>query len=578
VHRLPSSVEERARLARALGLSQHGQRDVARAAASLEREILRHRRTVMSGFDGLFEGGAGDGEVLPPSLASLDEAQVGGPVPDEARSALRAFGLRDPEGAYADLAALARTAGTPMHPRSPARVRAIMSRLLSALCSAPDPDLALRHACALLMRMRGRIGSYALLRENPATLGILIDLFGTSDFLAKLVVQRPELLDPLVIGVVSPRRTREDLARDLERMQAADEEERLDLWRRFQAEELLRIGLSDVAGTIDLLEVQAELTALAEALADEALRWALSAVAERYGQPAGERGLVPLCVVGMGKLGGRELNYNSDLDLLFLYGGEGVCAKDPTRGSQEFFSKVAQRLLFGLACVTSEGFLYHIDARLRPSGRHGSLVSSVPAFAHYHEASAQIWERLALTRARPVAGPAEFQREVKEVLARAAYERPFPPGGAREVDRLRQRMEGELAREGPERYNVKLGRGGLVDVEFATQLLQLREGARPEVRQPGTLDALAALLAAGVWDAGDLALLREAYLFLRRLENRLRIFHDNAQSVLLRDPHALAVLARRMGFCEGGAALLTAYEETTTQVRDVYRRVVEAMP
>jgi glutamate-ammonia-ligase adenylyltransferase len=518
--------------------------------------------------------------VLPPALSALADVQPGEPAPPEAQAALRAYGLRDADAAYAHLGTLARAPGTPLDPRAPARVRAIMPLLLRGLCSAPDPDLALRHAAALLQRMQGRYGSYALLRENPATLRTLLDLFGTSDFLAKLVVQRPELLDPLIIGVVSPRRSREELAREIQaRTAALDDESLLDEWRREKSEEILRIGLSDVAGTIDLLEVQTELTALAETLVGECLRWATRSVAERYGEPQDGGGAIPLCVVGMGKLGGAELNYNSDLDLLFVYANEGPCSRDPGRTSQEFFAKVAQKLLFGLSCVTSEGFLYHIDARLRPSGRHGSLVSSVQAFAQYHEASAQVWERLALTRARPVAGPAAFQERVAEVLARATYERPFPEGGAREVDRLRRRMEVELAREGPHRYNVKLGRGGLVDVEFATQLLQLRAGrTHPEVRSPGTLDALGRLRTAGAWDAGDLTLLREAYLFLRRLENRLRIHHDNAQSVLWRDAHALRVVARRMGFRGGGEALLAAYEETTGCVREIYQRVVGAMP
>jgi len=136
----------------------------------------------------------------------------------------------------------------------------------------------------------------------------------------------------------------------------------------------------------------------------------------------------------------------------------------------------------------------------------------------------------------------------------------------------------ELAREGPDQYNVKLGRGGLVDVEFATQLLQLRAGREHlEARCPSTLGALSALQALEAWDAGELGTLGQAYLFLRRLENRLRIFHDNAQSILPRAPEALDLLARRMGFREGAATLLRAYEETTRQVREIYSRVVEAL-
>jgi glutamate-ammonia-ligase adenylyltransferase len=578
IHRLPEPLSERARLARRLGLADISHRwDDARVAAVLDREILRHRRVVMAAFDELFRG-EGAEEDLPPPLAHLEEARPGLPPGPEAREALCRLGLRDPEAAFGHLARLARTAGTPFHPGAPARTRALGPRLLHALGASPDPDLALRHSCEFLLRLRGRLGSYALLRENPATLRTLLQLFGTSDYLAKLVVHRPELLDPLVIGVVTPRRRREDLRAEVRGAAAKDDEARLDAWRRVKAEEILRIGLSDVAGTLELQEVQGELTVLAEVILEEVLSWALAAVEGRFGPPVGSKGPVALCIVGMGKLGGGELNYNSDLDLLFLYGEEAPCAGDPRRGSQEFFSRVAQKVLFGLSCVTSEGFLYHLDTRLRPSGRQGSLVSSLPAFAHYHEVSAQSWERLALVRARPVAGPDAFREEVRRILNLAAYERPWPAEGTRKVDRIRQRMEAELAREGPAQYNVKLGRGGLVDVEFATQLLQLHVGREhSEARCTSTLGALSALQDLQAWDSGELETLGHSYLFLRRLENRLRIFHDNAQSLLPRDPQALELLARRMGYRDGGAALLRAYEETTSRVREIYLHVVEAL-
>lgn len=589
LHRLPESMTERARLARSLGYGRERSDDLG-AAARLERDILKARRVVMSAFDGLqvhsgspAAADSGD-EGWPPALAGLSDAALGQAPDEDAAEALRANGVRDVDAAFAELARVARTRGTPLHPASPPRARALAPRLWRALRHASDPDMALRHACDFLVRMRGRLGTFALLRENPATLRTLVDLFGTSDFLARLVVLRPELLDPLIIGVVRPRRAKEELVRELrERCRSADDEGRLDGWRQIHAEELLRIGLSDVSGLLDFREVHVELTALAEAILEEVLAWSIDAALRAPSEPA--EGAEPaaqthdICVVGMGKLGGGDLNYNSDLDLLFLFSGDGGARLgDGGRIRQEHFARVAQKILFGLTCVTSAGVLYHIDARLRPSGRQGSLVSSLDAFRAYHDASAQVWERLALVRARPVAGPEPLRESAMRVITHATYERPLPPEGVREIARLRERMERENAREDATRFDVKLGRGGLVDVEFATQLLQLRAGREePRVRVPSTLAALAALEQAGAWPNEDLAALRDGYTFLRRVETRLRIVHDNAQSVLGRDPRTLDAIARRAGISQGGAALERELLAVTSRNRGIYSRVIEAL-
>jgi glutamate-ammonia-ligase adenylyltransferase len=333
---------------------------------------------------------------------------------------------------------------------------------------------------------------------------------------------------------------------------------------------------------LDLHDIHQELAKLAEAILQEVLEWAINAALPGRGaalDAPGRAAARDLCVVGMGKLGGAELNYNSDLDLLFLFSGDGGARLgEPGRIRQEHFARVAQKLLFGLSCVTSCGYLYHIDARLRPSGRQGSLVSSLDAFARYHETSAQLWERLALVRARPVAGSGTMCDAARAVIERACYGRPLPKDGVPEIARLRARMEVENAREDASRYDVKLGKGGIADVEFATQLLQLEAGHEdPSVRAQSTERALEALERAGVWAAADLAALRSGYAFLRRLESRLRIVHDNAQSVLERDGRVLEALARRMAISGGGAALERAYLETSAANRDIYTRVVEAL-
>src|SRR5262249_4727933 len=282
-----------------------------------------------------------------------------------------------------------------------------------------------------------------------------------------------------------------------------------------------------------------------------------------------------LVIVGMGKLGAGELNYNSDLDLIFLYdapdGGEGAGGI----GAQEFFTKFAQRLISVLQVQTREGYVYKIDTRLRPSGRSGSLVSSLKAFVRYHQTSSHRWERQALIKARGVAGDPALSGRVTETLESIAYAEEIDAPGVAEIDRLRGRMEQELARESAGRFNIKTGRGGIVDIEFLAQMLQLRYGRRfPALRQRATLAALEALHACGVLPADDFRLLIGGCRFLRALENRRRIERDQPVEALESDNEQLTSLARRLGYEGDGAAtrLLTDYQNQREAIRACYTR------
>jgi glutamate-ammonia-ligase adenylyltransferase len=214
---------------------------------------------------------------------------------------------------------------------------------------------------------------------------------------------------------------------------------------------------------------------------------------------------------------------------------------------------VAQRLITVLQVTTREGIVYRIDTRLRPSGRSGPLVSSLDGFRGYHQTSAQVWERQALIKARPVAGTPALAARVAAIISEFVYRTPLTAEDVREIRRLRLRMERELARESRERVNIKTGRGGLVDVEFLTQMLQLHYGAQvAAVRVGNTLAALEALAQAGVLPPEDHQLLTDGYGFLRRVENSLRLAYDRPVEDLDRTHTDLRPMARRMGF-EGGA-------------------------
>ncbi|MFO0677468.1 MAG: DUF294 nucleotidyltransferase-like domain-containing protein [Polyangiaceae bacterium] len=323
------------------------------------------------------------------------------------------------------------------------------------------------------------------------------------------------------------------------------------------------------------------LSALADATLVHATRFALA-----------ERGLHEDCglsVVAMGKLGGHELGYGSDLDLIFVYR---AAADD--EDAAERFVRVAQRVLRLVSTPHDDGPGYELDTRLRPSGNQGLLVVSFESFARYHgadgvlgarpstaEPAAADWERQALLRARAVAGDRALGASVCAIAESVAYERGAPDPVA--LHALRLRMERELAgdgvRFGRRRYDLKVGHGGLVDVEFAVQWLQMKHGKDRRVRTPATMAALDALETCGYVDTPTATSLREGHRFLRRLEQRLRVLHGTSAQWIEEGAPGLVPLARRMGFRERqersvSDALLSSYRIVTRDVRAAYLGVL----
>ncbi|MBY0273980.1 bifunctional [glutamate--ammonia ligase]-adenylyl-L-tyrosine phosphorylase/[glutamate--ammonia-ligase] adenylyltransferase, partial [Candidatus Binatia bacterium] len=461
---------------------------------------------------------------------------------------------------------------------------ALAPALLTAVRRTVAPDRALAHLGEFLTRVGARRTFLALLVENKATLELLVDLFATSDYLSRALLAHPELIDTLVrADQAIASKTGDDFARELDALLAdtSDFEERLDVLRRYRNDEFLRIGSHDVAGQLHYEEVSAQLSALAEICLQRAYDVALAERLQRYAAPQG----LALAVVALGKLGSGELNYHSDLDLIFVYGpasGEDAGQADADGdavGAQEFFAKVAQLLLLVLQLATREGYVYKTDTRLRPSGRSGPLVTSLDGFARYHADSSAVWERQALIRARVVCGPAPLARRIEAIVEGFVFGRGLAPDELAEIVRLRARMESELARESARVANLKLGRGGLVDIEFVAQTLALAHGhERPELRQRATRSLLAAAGELGLLHPADHAVLASAWSFLRGLENRLRIEGEHPIERITREPGKLVSAARRMGFDEPGETagmhLLEELDRHRERVREVYDRLV----
>jgi [glutamine synthetase] adenylyltransferase / [glutamine synthetase]-adenylyl-L-tyrosine phosphorylase len=589
LHILPADPPGRTAIARRLGLHLDGdgavwQRAPGGDAISRFEGLHEHHTAFVQGaFDELFRSrrtetfGLADAQARD-LLDDLDRPDV------EARVA--ALGFSDPAGAVRALRSI--RDGVPhSRPESRSTVLALAPALLHAVRESPRPDRALATLAEFLGRVGARRTTTALLAENPGTLRLLVNLFATSEYLSRVLIQHPELLDTLVRSdLVLPSKGSAAMAQELatQLAQATDFEQQLDVLRRFRSDEMLRIGVHDVQGELHYTAVSDQLSALADACLRAAYEIAVAERNERFGRPAG----LGLAVMALGKLGSEELNYHSDLDLIFVYGpsehdhpstdaAERWAASG--LGPQEFFGKVAQLLMLVLQVGTREGIVYKIDTRLRPSGRSGTLVTSLEAFARYHEASSAVWERQALVRARVVCGPPDLARRVSAVVEGFVYGRGLSREEREEIARMRRRLERELARESREFFNLKTGRGGLVDIEFIAQAGALEHGHdRPALRERGTRRLLEGLGAAGLLSEADCATLVAAHAFLRGLENRLRIEGEHPIERIARDPISLAPAARRMGIsgdgAEAGRRLIEEYDRRSAATREVYDRLL----
>ncbi|MCY2966367.1 MAG: glutamine synthetase adenylyltransferase [Planctomycetota bacterium] len=436
----------------------------------------------------------------------------------------------------------------------PVACAAVLPTLLLSISDAAQPDHTLLNFERFVQSVPDRPKLFQTLAANPRGIEILIRLFVGSQFLTDILLCNPGYLDRLM--------EQKRLA-DLKSVQQlyieaqgvlrgiTDPELQIDALRRFQRWELLRIGVCDFFGLLDLRRVTVQLSLLADALTRACLTHA-------YGDSGGtEEGF---CVIAMGKLGGEELNYSSDIDLLFLSGN-----------NSSSHWRVGQKLIKALTGVSAAGFMYRVDMRLRPWGRSGELVSAVDAHLNYLAQHARLWEKQSMLKARVIAGDLAMGNDF---LKRAA---PFlfqnPPEQVRDsVREMKRKIEADLQKKGRLWGEVKLGEGSIRDVEFTVQYLQLVHGGnRPEVRSFNTLDALVRLADMGFLHADEYRLLSDGYVFLRTVEHALQLMHNKQTHELPRDEAELAYLARRLDF-PTSAQFLQHYQKHREGVRGVYNR------
>jgi glutamate-ammonia-ligase adenylyltransferase len=569
-HLLPTDERDAERLARTLGYADGAafgdeladlRRRVSDAFASLSpgtrREPARHVSLVAL----LQEGESAAADELSRAARELFESSE---VPDH----LRALARR-PDG-------LLGAVTQEQHPE-------LADRVLGGLLECPDPEQAARYLRSVFSRLSAPGAYVAALAEDPRALSRLLTVLGSSGFVGESIVTRPELLDVVLFGQGSVSDVHaavahqlEDVARQLYELEQQDRDDALvGAIRQVKSRILVEVAIADLAGAIGTRQATRTLSALA----DEIMQ---AVVTHLLGDARG------LCVLAVGKLGGREIGYASDLDLMFLY--EPSAAPNPDEAAA-YFSRYAQRIIRMLSEPHAGGPGYVMDTRLRPSGSHGLLVASVRSFASYHglletERGTQrpaglgggsAWERQALIRARFCAGDSQLGARVTSIATAAAYE-GGPPLPA-EMHRLRLRMERELGRERPTRRELKVGYGGLLDIEFLAQWLQMKHGSDERVRTPDTGEALEALAAHGYLPRADYERLRDAYRFLRRLEQRIHVHRGDGTNWVDAQALGLSGLGRQMGFQRSptrsaGEQLFERYVTLTDSVRACYLRLL----
>ena len=532
--------------------------------------LLGHLRAVERHYAALFEEA--------PSLGGPGNLVFTGSEPDpETLETLAGLGFANPEAVSSAIMAWHRG-------RYPATrsVRArellteLMPALLAALAKTADPAAALLKFDEFLSRLPAGVQLFSLFHSNPALLDLVAEIMGSAPRLADRLSRRPILLDavlaPWFADATPPASV---LAGELVEAlaPAKDFEDVLDITRRWAKDRKFQLGVQVLHNQIDAEAAAPTLSDIGDILIRALQPEVEKDFARRYGRIPG----AGLSVVALGRLGSREMTFASDLDLIFVYSdtaedavSDGAKALTPT----VYFSRLAQRFLNALTARTAEGELYEVDIRLRPSGESGPIASSLQAFHRYQRESAWVWEHMALTRARVVSGREELRRDI-ETLIRDVLAMPRDPLKlAAEVADMRLRMA--KTHKGESIWDIKHFRGGIVDVEFIAQYLQLRDAhAHPEILSQNTETALENLAAAGLLDPAMADDLVAAARLWHRLQGLIRmsfkeVFTEERASGGLKQ--ALARAGRAPDF----TALKATMEATAARVREIYAAVIEA--
>lgn len=478
----------------------------------------------------------------------LDQLRQSLESADHARATLRGWNLRDAEDGWRNLTKLAEI--LPLE-----QLRELCTPLGRFLPRSPDADMAFNNFESFLANPAGAAQLPSLLEGRARTLEILLQLFSTSQYFSDLLVAHPDYLPMLRVPLrrsPSQKELQEQLQAEVDAV--FDDASVLQAFRRFRQRQILRIGTNDIIRDRPLEEITRDIARVADAALEVALTNAMRTVGNRFGQPYTNAGQTARCVIlAFGKHGGEELNYSSDIDLMFLYDEEGSTRgkRITPAGNDEFFSRVVGEVVRLLSAHTDLGQAYRVDLRLRPEGHRGPLARSLASTLSYYDTLGRTWERQALIKVRPVAGDADLGAEFLRAIEPYVYRKYLGFAEINGIKALKRRIEQKARHAGVSDREVKTGHGGIRDVEFAIQFLQLLNGGDlSEVRQRNTLAALQALEKVGCLTALEHQILDDAYRFLRKTEHRLQLMFDLQTHELPAGEEEIRKLALRMGYVD----------------------------
>ncbi|PYL64327.1 MAG: hypothetical protein DMF25_07485 [Verrucomicrobia bacterium] len=408
-----------------------------------------------------------------------------------------------------------------------------------------------------------------LVEQFPLGEAVLLHLLALSSICVTRLMRQPEILIWLARPAVclAPR-SYPQMAGDLRTLAgdsiAFENFRALRLWK---SREMLRIALRELANIAPLEETTGELSQIAEICIRRVFEHYNAEFRQRHGSPNTE-----FTILALGKLGGAELNHSSDVDLIFLYGDEGQLS--PRVSYHEFFNRLAEKFLEAFSTPNPQGSLFRVDVRLRPEGSAGPLARSLESMEHYYGGFGETWERLALIKARAVGGSRELAYEFLQQHQPFIYPKSPTPDLLEEIANIKRRIERDVVGQENLGRDVKLGRGGIREIEFVVQTLQFIHGARHTfLQEPSTLKALRGLAQLELIPPNEIVDLDRAYRFLRRTEHRLQIEAEQQTHTIPATPEHLRRLALSLGF--GSSEEFTAaLEREMFAVRAVFRRLI----
>jgi len=491
--------------------------------------------------------------------------------PEPAQAWLESLGLEDPRRGAQNLASIAESGMTPD------LLAVVAKQIAEQLPRSSDPDMALNNLERYVDASRSPLSLGTLFERDAEALPILLQIFATSQHLSDVLIGDPESFDLLRMTDGRPY-SRSALVQEIlnDVRSLPDERSAAETLRRFKRRETLRIAYGDIVRGQPIETVTKQISYLADALCEAAIYVARRRLEERRGEPLGPDGKpARLVALGMGKLGGMELNYSSDIDLVFLYDHDGKTTGPKTTDNLEFFDRLVRQVVKLLAEPTEWGSCYRFDLRLRPEGGQGAAVISVESARRYYDLKGRTWERQAFVKARAVAGDQELGQQFLGELQPWIYRRYLSRADITGIKALKRRIEHRTVQEGEDDRNVKTGRGGIRDIEFVIQFLQLLNGGDlVEIRTGNTLQAVACLEGAGCLTPQERSILERNYAFLRKLEHRLQIMFDLQTHTIPEGDQEQRKLAIRMGYADDdeGPALAKfreAYRTATHENRKI---------